>query len=510
MIYFVNEYLMALNSGIEHAEIKRLQLFKHQGTPAKLVTRNFDQMLYANKQRFGIEDDQVVNMYDYFQGIEDLKPVGKNEPKIESLNLAADYNVDPGADVSHVYDGDKLVMNVHFAPGTIGQLYSVDAFDRSGKKVQTELWDFRGFKTRDQFFSDAGELISQVTYAPDGKRVIEEYFSHDKDGHNFLSLLQLLDYKGQDLFFDSYDELFTFFLDELNRRDGEGSTFVADRPGAAYDAMLSMTTKVSRFITLPTTHTIDPKDQVYANLSGIYANPIVNQIDKLSGIIVATDEQKADLTRWMGGEAQVKAPITVVPFSVVNDEQAHAKRVRLPQRTAHKVIVVGRLTKERHTEDVVKAFVTVKKHISDATLDIYGYGDQEKPLTEQIKKAELTDSVTLKGYHPDLDKAYDGAQVYVNATESDNEPLALAEALAHGVPSVVYNVHYGPSDMIDEGKNGYLVADNDVVGLANAIQRVMKDDQVWEAMSRNAYDSITPRTESIVFAKWKRALHIKH
>lgn len=510
MIYFVNEYLMALNSGIEHAEIKRLQLFKHQGKPAKLVTRNFDQMLYSNKQRFGLEDDQIVNMYDFFQGIETRVPVGKNEPKIEALHLAPEYNVDPGADVSHVYDGDQLIMDVHFAPGTIGQLYSVDVYDKTGKKVQMSLWDFRGFKTRDQFFSNEGDLISQVTYDPSGQRVIEEYFGHDADGRTVLTLLQLLDYQNQDLFFNSYDELFTFFLDELNRRDGEKSTFVADRPGASYDAVLSMTTKARRYITLPTTHTVDAKDQVYANLSGLYANALVNHIDQLDGVIVATEAQKADLTRWMGGEERVKTPIFAVPAGVVDPKQEHAKHIALAQRHRHEVVVVGRLTKERHTEDVVTAFAKVKQQIPDATLAIYGYGDQEKPLNDQIKQQSLTDSVKLHGYQAKLDDVYDQAQVYVNATEGDNDPLALTEALSHGLPAVVYNVFYGPADLIMDGRNGYLVGRGDVDGLAGAMIRLLKDDKLWQQMSQHAYQSMTTRIESVVYAKWKRALHITH
>lgn len=506
MIYFINEYLMALNSGIEHAEIKRLAMFKHQGVPAKLVTRDFDQMLYANKQRFGIEDDQIINMYDFFQGITKQTPLGQNEPKLAALNLAPDYNIDPGADVTHVSNGDQLVMDVHFAPGTVGQLYRVDVFDQTGHIVQASLWDFRGFKSREQFFNTTGQLVGQITYNPAGERVIEEYFSQDQNGQSYVSLIQLVNYQDQDLFFNSYDELFTFFLDELNREANGAAIFIADRPGTAYEALLAMTAPVKRFITVPTTHTVDVKDQVYANLAGIYANPLVNQIEKLTGVIVATESQKRDLTRWMGGEDRVKAPISVVPFSTVDETRIQS--VTLEQRTQHKVIVVGRLTKERHVQDVVSAFINLRKKVPDATLDIYGYGDQEASIKQQIEAAELTDVITLKGYVVDLEDVYNDAQVYVNATESDSDPLALTEALAHGVPSVVYNVHYGPGELITDGDNGYLVAAGDINGLTQAMRRTLRHDDQWQKMSQAAYISSQSRSEKSVYAQWQAALMI--
>lgn len=66
MNFFVNQYLMALNSGVEHAEFKRLQLFKDHQAPAKLVTRQFDGLLHQNMRRFNIADDQMANLFDFF------------------------------------------------------------------------------------------------------------------------------------------------------------------------------------------------------------------------------------------------------------------------------------------------------------------------------------------------------------------------------------------------------------------------------------------------------------
>ncbi|WP_318765434.1 hypothetical protein [Lactiplantibacillus carotarum] len=64
----MNQYVMALNSGVEHAEFKRLQLFKEHEVPAQLVTRQFDGLLHQNTRRFHVADDQLANLFDFFVG----------------------------------------------------------------------------------------------------------------------------------------------------------------------------------------------------------------------------------------------------------------------------------------------------------------------------------------------------------------------------------------------------------------------------------------------------------
>ena len=141
-------------------------------------------------------------------------------------------------------------------------------------------------------------------------------------------------------------------------------------------------------------------------------------------------------------------------------------------------------------------------------MDIYGYGDQFGNLSEQIKQQKLTGRVTLKNYVVDLAQAYDDAQIYVNATDGDAEPLAIAEALSHGLPTAAYDVFYGPQEMISQGRNGYLVQHGDVNGLARAIELMMSDDQRWEKMSAAAYQQSRNFSESAVLPQWEKALGI--
>lgn len=510
MIYFINEYLLSWNSGIEHSEVKRLKMFKDANINAKLITRNYDPLLSLYRKTNGLNSDQILNMFDYFQNVVDVKPVGPNLPKIDILNLPSDYIIDPGADVSKVYNGDEQVMSVYFAPGTYGQLYKIDYYDSFGKTIQSTFWDFRGFKSRDQFFGTNGELISQLTYDLKGNVVVKEYFSSNDQNQSYITLIELMNYHQEHRFFNDYDELFTFFLDEVARNDNN-AIMVADRPGSVYDSLLNMnSSNVKRFVTIPTVHTIDMRDPVYANLSGIYNNVIVENINNLNGVIVATERQKNDLTLWEGGVERLTSPIYVASFAVVLNKQLNKKHVSLKKRIKHKIIVVTRLLPERYTNDIIEAFAKIINHFSDATLDIYGYGEQYDSLKAQIEEKNLVNNVKLKNYVQNLDEAYDESELYINTTGGDSQPLAIIEALSHGLPTIAYDAFYGPQEAISQGKNGYLIRVGDINGIARAIELIFNDDLRWEKMSEYAYKSAKKYSEDNVLIQWKKALGLNN
>lgn len=68
MYYFLNNRLDSNSSGIEHAEVKRLKLFKQKGVKAKLAMRDYNRFAHRNLPLYGLNDDDYVNMYDFFAG----------------------------------------------------------------------------------------------------------------------------------------------------------------------------------------------------------------------------------------------------------------------------------------------------------------------------------------------------------------------------------------------------------------------------------------------------------
>ena len=67
MYYFLDDNMQDHKSGIEHAEIKRLNLFNTYNVPAKIMTIQYNNELHKVTRAAGLDDSQLVNLYDYFQ-----------------------------------------------------------------------------------------------------------------------------------------------------------------------------------------------------------------------------------------------------------------------------------------------------------------------------------------------------------------------------------------------------------------------------------------------------------
>lgn len=501
MIFFVNQYLMALNSGVEHAEFKRLQLFKQHQVPAQLVTRQFDGLLHQNMRRFKLADDQMANLFDFFRG---TLTYPAKVVKIDALDFPRAYNIKPNPNVSEVTEGDRLVAKVHFVPSTVGHVYFIEIFDQFGNVVQRTDYDERGFKARDEFYSPTAEPITDLYYRPDGSRFAEAYYGHNSAGVNVVTLCKLINYHGQDYYFNGEEDWYRFFLDELNRLNGGENTFIADRPLAAQQPVIEMQTPARKYLWLPTPHAVDPRDQVYSNLNNAYVYGIHQHLTALDGLITSTAQQQRDLSQWLGGQSP--RPIYTISAGVVSAEQAARPKVPLAERQAHQIIYTGRVDDGRRVDQIITAFERVKRSVADATLVIHGYGSAIDGLKSQVAKLKLTASVTFAGYQPDLTTVYDHAGAYVYAGESDAQPLSLIEALGHGVPVVAYDVNYGPRDAIKDGKNGYLIKDGAIDQLAAGLLRTIENPKKQQRLIDGAYQSSQAYSDAAVWQQWQQII----
>lgn len=124
MLYFVNQYLMANNSSIEHAEMNRLRLFKQQGhsEDARLVLRDFLPKLDQNLKRFKLDRSQVVDMYDFFAYTTSY--VGQ-KCHVNDLHLSTDYQITSGNNYREAFDGSRLVARINFIGGEVAMVDNV-------------------------------------------------------------------------------------------------------------------------------------------------------------------------------------------------------------------------------------------------------------------------------------------------------------------------------------------------------------------------------------------------
>lgn len=168
-----------------------------------------------------------------------------------------------------------------------------------------------------------------------------------------------------------------------------------------------------------------------------------------------------------------------------------------------RVIAVGRLTFQKGFDSLIRAWSILHAHYPEWHLDIYGVGKLRSALQAQIDRAALQDCVHLCGNSPDMPQRYAEHSIAVMSSHYEGLPLALIEAAGCGLPLVSYDCECGPSEIIQDGHNGFLVPRvGDHEALAQALMRLMADAELRRSMGMAAARSLQAFSHEAVMASW--------
>ena len=94
--------------------------------------------------------------------------------------------------------------------------------------------------------------------------------------------------------------------------------------------------------------------------------------------------------------------------------------------------------------------------------------------------------MTLKGETSSINDVYSNAAFFVMSSKYEGLPMVLIEAQSFGLPIVSYNCPFGPSDIISDDKNGYLVEDQNPNKLGDAILKLATSPDLLNNFSKQA------------------------
>lgn len=140
------------------------------------------------------------------------------------------------------------------------------------------------------------------------------------------------------------------------------------------------------------------------------------------------------------------------------------------------ILSVARLTEKKGLHVAIEACRQLKEQGMAFRYRILGIGPWERRLRTLIEQYQLDDVIEMSGFMPShqVKEMLDRADVFllpsITGTDGDMEgiPVALMEAMAVGIP-VVSTVHSGIPELVESGKTGWLVPENDAQALAERL-----------------------------------------
>lgn len=173
------------------------------------------------------------------------------------------------------------------------------------------------------------------------------------------------------------------------------------------------------------------------------------------------------------------------------------KLAQISDNSRFTFLFVGRIVKDKGVDELIEAFMQVRKHSKVRLILVGPFEDSLDPVSDRTKK--LIDSccdIVAAGpqYGKDLLAYYAASDCFVLPSYREGFPNTVLEAGAMGLPSIVTDIN-GSREIIADGVNGLIIPPKDTAALAGAMQRIIDDNDIRKRMQSKARPMIASRFE---------------
>lgn len=194
-----------------------------------------------------------------------------------------------------------------------------------------------------------------------------------------------------------------------------------------------------------------------------------------------------------------------IPNAVYNWDES---RIPCTKRdTAHTLITAGRLEYEKAYDILVHAFSLVAAKHPLWELRILGEGKLRPTLEKQIGELGLNGRVHLEGWVDDPYRYFRASRIFVLSSRFEGFPNVLFEAMACGIPAIAFACDYGPDEIVRHDVDGILVPPENVDALAEAMDRLMSDEQERRRLAERAPEVLERFSPEKVMDMWENLIN---
>lgn len=168
------------------------------------------------------------------------------------------------------------------------------------------------------------------------------------------------------------------------------------------------------------------------------------------------------------------------------------------------ILAIGRLTEQKGFDLLIKSFSLIHEDLPEWQLRIVGQGKDKEKLAGLIEENNLANKIKLISPTKDIKTEYLNAGMFVLSSRFEGFGLVLAEAKSFGLPSVSFDCAYGPSDILHDGIDGYLVPPENIEELGQQIIKLANDVDLRKRFGFAAKEDIKRFSAQELFSIWEK------
>ncbi|WP_190808459.1 glycosyltransferase family 4 protein [Flagellimonas sp. S3867] len=168
------------------------------------------------------------------------------------------------------------------------------------------------------------------------------------------------------------------------------------------------------------------------------------------------------------------------------------------------VLNVGRLHKVKNQKLLVEVFSEINPETWE--LHIVGEGPERGNLESLIVKNQMKGKIILHGNQTDIAKFYNQSKVFVFTSNYEGFPNALIEAQYFGLACISVDCPSGPSDIITDGHDGFLIPQHQAQRLKKMLEKLISDEMLQKKFGENSIENSKKYASDYLMTKWDEVI----
>ncbi len=236
----------------------------------------------------------------------------------------------------------------------------------------------------------------------------------------------------------------------------------------------------------------------YHNNDKKYINTIKNKYNNIDYLFALTKCLYNDYKEFLKNNKHTK--VELVPNMLYEIPKCNSK---LDKKN---IITISRLDYGKKNDDIIKSFSKIKE--SNWKLYIIGDGKEFNNLKKLINDLNLNNKVILTGYKnkEEINKYMLDSSLFLMASITEGLPMVLLEAMSYGIPCIAYEVPSGVNDIIEDGRNGYIIKNRNEIEYIKRIEEVINDSKLRNKLGTNAKEKSKEFSKEKIVKIWKNIL----
>ena len=174
-----------------------------------------------------------------------------------------------------------------------------------------------------------------------------------------------------------------------------------------------------------------------------------------------------------------------------------------------RIISAGRISYQKNFEDLIEIGKQVLQCFPDWQIHIYGddYLGRQEILQQNINNLNLQNNIFFKGTTSDLKNTFLDYSIYVMTSNHETFPMVLLEALSVGLPVISYDCPTGPSRILADNEDSFLVPYKNLDIFVQKLKELMQDENLRIQMGGKGRENVQRFSIEKIMKQWNGLLN---